>query len=87
MTLQEENIMKTCPHCGKYIDEEAAICPSCGTWINRNLDSNAGRHSSAIVSAETERTTQIQHYHSEKGGHGFAAEDANALKDKLSGKK
>jgi len=39
-----------------------------------------------IISDVTEGNTQFQHYHSEKGGHGFAAEDANALHDRLHGR-
>ena len=42
--------------------------------------------SGPIISNVTEGNTQIQHYHSAKGGHGFAAEDANALSDRLSGR-
>lgn len=38
------------------------------------------------TAAHLERNTQFQHYHT-KTGHGWAAEDANALDDTLSGKK
>ena len=43
-----------------------------------------------LVAAETAKVierTQIQKYHNQRGGGGFAAEDANALADKLSLKK
>lgn len=36
--------------------------------------------------AEAVEGTQWRHYHSSKGGHGFAAEDANALNDRLRGR-
>jgi hypothetical protein len=38
----------------------------------------------AGVASNLEATTQIQKYHNQRGGHGFAAEDANALNDRLS---
>ena len=41
-------------------------------------------HSSIASHLETE--TQFQKYHNTRAGHSFAAEDANALNDVLSGK-
>jgi len=28
--------MKYCSHCGKKMDEEATVCPSCGAAVNRS---------------------------------------------------
>ena len=41
---------------------------------------------SASLAAQELEKTQISRYHT-KGGHGFAAEDANTLNDRFSGKK
>lgn len=43
-----------------------------------------GIHSA--VASHLEKNTQFQKYHNVKAGHGFAAEDSNALDDVLSGK-
>ena len=48
--------------------------------------SNASNGLSASLTAQELEKTQISKYHT-KGGHGFAAEDANNLNDKLRGKK
>ncbi|WP_315450896.1 hypothetical protein [uncultured Treponema sp.] len=42
---------------------------------------------SSVFAAKEIESTQWAKYKGEKGGHGFAAEDANALNDKLKGKK
>ncbi len=42
---------------------------------------------SSVVAAKEIESTQWTKYKGEKGGHGFSAEDANALNDKLRGKK
>ena len=52
---------------------------SCGRWSD-------GLKLSTPIASHLERNTQLQHYHNEKAGHGFAAEDANALNDVLHGR-
>ena len=51
---------------------------------NRRLSNAPGL--STPIASHLERNTQLQHYHNEKAGHGFAAEDANALNDVLHGR-
>jgi hypothetical protein len=41
----------------------------------------------AAVSSDLTANTQFSKYHNKKGGHGFAAEDANALNDRLRGRR
>lgn len=41
---------------------------------------------SGQVASELEKNTQFQKYHNQRAGHGFAAEDANALHETLQGK-
>lgn len=51
----------------------------------RNASTSMSGYSTAKVTESIE-STQWRKYHSPKGGHGFAAEDANALNDYLRGK-
>lgn len=52
---------------------------------NENRKSDFYTHSG--VASHLESNTQFQKYHNTRAGHGYAAEDANALNDILSGKR
>ena len=53
--------------------------------MKNNKKQNAAVKTSVVTNA-IESNMQYRHYRSPKGGHGFAAEDANALSDKLLGR-
>ena len=79
-----------CLHCGKELSEQAYICPSChhNSYLD-SLDDKMVQSSFNILPAiNIELNTQWAKYRCGKegsAGHGFAAEDYNALADKLSG--
>ncbi len=79
-----------CLHCGKELHEQKYICPSChhNTYFD-SLDDMMVNNSVGVLSAvNIELNTQWAKYRCGKDGscgHGFAAEDYNAVMDKLSG--
>ncbi|MBD5372064.1 MAG: hypothetical protein HDR75_01780 [Bacteroides sp.] len=79
-----------CLHCGAELEENTYICSTCqhNTYLD-SLDDEIVRASAGVLSAiNIELNTQWTKYrcgHCGSSGHGFAAEDYNALYDKLSG--
>ena len=78
-----------CIKCGTELKEEQLLCPKCGHCSFFDLTKDSVKDVSGILNAvEIESNTQWAKYKCGKNastGHGFAAEDANALNEWLSG--
>lgn len=76
-----------CLHCGKELEDHQFLCPSCSHNVYLDsLDEKVVNVSAALTAAQIEANTQWVKYRCGKNGssgHGFAAEDANALNDIL----
>lgn len=76
-----------CLHCGKELEDHQFLCPSCSHNVYLDsLDEKVVNASAALTAAQIEANTQWVKYRCGKNGstgHGFAAEDANALNDIL----
>ena len=68
-----------CVRCGTQKAAGYAICSKCGCGDFYKTSVHAH------VASYIEANTQFQKYHNSRAGHGFAAEDANALNDALHG--
>lgn len=78
-----------CLSCGNELQEEQMLCPKCGhcSFLDA-LEKSAQGVSSILGAQQIEANTQWVKYKCGKdglAGHGFAAEDANALEDLLWG--
>lgn len=58
-----------------------------GKKLVKNEKDSGGMYTSGINAAHLEKDAQFQKYHNTRAGHGFAAEDANALNDTLHGRR
>lgn len=78
-----------CLKCGKELDENQLICPKCNHCSYFDFLENSDKTVSSVLTAQQiELNTQWVKYRCGKNGstgHGFAAEDANALDDILWG--
>ena len=78
-----------CIKCGVELKEEQLLCPQCGLCSFFDLANDSAKNVSGILNAvEIEANTQWVKYKCGKNastGHGFAAEDANALNEWLCG--
>lgn len=77
-----------CPHCGEELEDFQFLCPSChrNVYLESLSDDAVNKVSAALSAAQIEANTQWTKYKCGKNGstgHGFAAEDANALNDIL----
>ena len=74
-----------CPKCGKELGTLQFVCPSCSYCeFTDNLEKNATKATTVLTAEQLEVNTQWRKYHCGKNGlcgHGFAAEDMNALHD------
>lgn len=57
-----------------------------GKDMEKGKNSTDGTYTHSAIASHLETNTQFQKYHNQRTGHGFAAEDANALNDTLHGK-
>lgn len=78
-----------CIECGMELKEEQLLCPKCGHCSFFDLANDSTKNVSGILNAvQIEANTQWVKYKCGKNaatGHGFAAEDANALNEWLWG--
>lgn len=77
-----------CQHCGKELEDFQFLCSSChrNVYLESLGDEVTNKASSALSATQIEANTQWAKYKCGKNGatgHGFAAEDANALNDIL----
>lgn len=78
-----------CIFCGKELKEEQLLCPKCGHCsLLDSLEEADKSFVSPLVAQQIEVNTQWRKYKCGKdglAGHGFAAEDANAMNDMMWG--
>lgn len=74
-----------CPNCGKELGTYEFVCPNCSYCeFTDNLEKNVAKASTVLTAEQLELNTQWVKYRCGKNGlcgHGFAAEDLNALHD------
>lgn len=78
-----------CLNCGKELSEEQLICPKCNhcSWFDSLAEAD-DKVAGVLVAAQLQANTQWEKYRCGRDGstgHGFAAEDANALNDMFNG--
>lgn len=78
-----------CLNCGKELSEEQLICPKCDhcSWLD-SLAEAEDKVAGILVASQLQANTQWEKYRCGREGstgHGFAAEDANALHDMFNG--
>lgn len=78
-----------CLNCGKELSEEQLICPKCDhcSWLDSLAEAD-DKVTGVLVASQLQANTQWEKYRCGREGstgHGFAAEDANALHDMFNG--
>jgi len=75
-----------CPKCGSMISNQCVCCYKCGYNISRKNNQNSSIAGTVFSNVSNASTISGEVKFNAERGHGFAAERANHIYDKLSGK-